>query len=367
MKFPFLRPVLPKPERWMDLLELSYEKRYFSNFGPLATKLETSLAEAYLAQNYSAIGVTSNTLGQMAVLQALDVRGKYVILPDFTFAGTLQAVLGAGGKPVICDVSPETGELCPDSLRQCLSKYDDVAVVIYVRCFGFVNDITGVKEICKSAGVQLMVDAAASLADPTDQQFGSDDGEIEVFSLHATKVFAIGEGGMIAVPDHLKDKIRRAVNFGINPDRTYGDGTNAKIDEFRSAIGLSMLNLIPELIEHRQQHAENYIELINSIPNVEMFEMPERASWSCFPILLPVGSREKSVAVFSDHGIEVKKYYWPGLMNAYRGSSLLETIGVPVSEEVQDKVLCLPVYSEPSSDYWPSLKTAAKNALKLLA
>lgn len=366
MKFPFLRPVLPEPEKWVELLSLSYEKRYFSNFGPLATKLEISLADAYLAPNYSAIGVTSNTLGQMAVLQALDVRGKYVVLPDFTFAGTLQAVLGAGGKPVICDVTPETGELCPNSLKTALSKYDDVAVVIYVRCFGFVNDVSSVKEICKSAGVQLMIDAAASLADPKDQKFGSEDGEIEVFSLHATKVFAIGEGGMIAAPNEIKDKIRRAVNFGINPDRTYGDGTNAKIDEFRSAIGLSMLDLIPTLVDFRQQHAERYIELLDEIDGVEILDMPRKASWSCFPILLSVNSREKSSAVFSDHGIEVKKYYWPGLLSAYQGSSHLETVGTPISNDIQDKVLCLPVYSEPLSDFWPNLEVSTRSALELL-
>jgi len=46
-----------------------------------------------------------------AVLTALNVRGRYVILPDFTFPATLHAVIAAGGKPLICDVSLETGEL----------------------------------------------------------------------------------------------------------------------------------------------------------------------------------------------------------------------------------------------------------------
>ena len=367
MKFPFLRPVLPRPEEWSKLLKQSYEMRYFSNFGPLATKLETSLAKAYLVPNYRSVVVTSNTLGQMAVLQALDVRGKYVILPDFTFAGTLQAVIGAGGIPLVCDVSPANGELCPKSLKAAISEYKDIAAVIYVRCFGFVNDISEIRNICAENNIQLMVDAAASLADPKDQEFGSEHNEIEVFSLHATKVFAIGEGGMIAAPKDMIDQMRRAVNFGLHSDRTYGDGTNAKLDEFRSAIGMSMLDLIPELIEHRQAHAEKYIELIQSLENVDLFDMPSRASWSCFPILLPETSREKSIAVFSDHGIEVKKYYWPGLLNAYQGSTKLVTMGVPESEKIQNRVLCLPVYSEPLTDFWPNLEPAVRKALQILA
>jgi len=301
MKFPFLRPVLPKPETWVHHLNVSFEQHYFSNFGPLATKLEAIMAEQYLSEGYKATLVTSNTLGIVSVLQALDVRGKRVIVPDFTFAGTLQSIIAAGGIPLICDVDPATSELCPNSVKSAFETYDNISTVVYVRCYGFVNDVNTFREICDDNGAQLVIDAAAALSKPGEVTFGSPSGEIEIFSLHATKVFAIGEGGMIAAPEKFSNRIRQSANFGFNPD-----------------------------------------------------DMPEYASWSCFPTLVPSHLRDKFVTLLASVGIETKKYYWPGLKNGYKGSAQYDVMETPVSERIQAEIICLPVYSEPLEEFWPS-------------
>jgi hypothetical protein len=67
MLFPFLRPALPEP--WVPYLRTSYEKRYFSNFGPLATDLATQMSDAYLNPGYGGVLCSSNTAGQPLQLQ----------------------------------------------------------------------------------------------------------------------------------------------------------------------------------------------------------------------------------------------------------------------------------------------------------
>lgn len=366
MKYPYLRPILPQPETWVPLLETSYAQRYFSNYGPLATRLEGRMTENYLIDGYSSTLVTSNTLGIQAVLNALEVYDRYVILPDFTFSGTLQAVIAAGGKPIVCDVLKETSELDPKSVKAALEKYDDVAAIMHVRCYGFVNDVTPLKKICKAHDIPLVIDAAAALSKPDEQTFGSEYGEIEIFSLHATKVFAIGEGGLIAAPDHISERIRRSVNFGFQSDRTFHDGTNAKMDEFRAAIGFGTLDLIDGIVDNRQKHAALYLELFEGNDFVELFEMPELASWSCFPILVPESNREKCITVFADQGVEVKKYYWPSLSAGYQGRAKLEIMPVDTSLSLQNSVMCLPIYSESPDDFWPGLSQAVRKSLQLL-
>jgi len=366
MKYPFLRPVLPPPDKWVPLLESSYDSRYFSNFGNLSSQFEARLAKSYFAKDYQATVVTSNTLGQQAVLQSLEVKDKYVILPDFTFAATLQAVIAAGGKPLICDVSPDTGELCPDSLRKTLAAYDDVKAVIHVRCYGFVQDISEIREICRINDIQLIVDAAAALADPADQSFGSADGEIEIFSLHATKVFAIGEGGVIAAPKEKMARIRQSVNFGFMPDRTYFDGTNAKLDEFRSAIGLCMMDMMPDLVGQRQRHAALYQDLLRKYDNVRFLPYPSGPSWSCFPVKLSGARPPNTVEIFNEAGVDIKTFYGPGCMRGYIGQTLLTTLGVTASEQLQEKIICLPVYSDLIDETWPGLAKAVETAFRAL-
>jgi hypothetical protein len=73
MLFPFLRPSLPAPEKWVYFLDLPYEHRYFSNFGPLATRLADQMRQAYLIDGYDGALWSSNTAGVVAVLHALDV------------------------------------------------------------------------------------------------------------------------------------------------------------------------------------------------------------------------------------------------------------------------------------------------------
>ncbi|MGR3733553.1 hypothetical protein [Pseudophaeobacter sp.] len=72
MLFPFLRPALPDPEKWTPYLKLPYEHWYFSNFGPLATRLADQMGNAYLTEGYGVL-CASNSAGLVIALQALDV------------------------------------------------------------------------------------------------------------------------------------------------------------------------------------------------------------------------------------------------------------------------------------------------------
>ncbi|MGR3733555.1 DegT/DnrJ/EryC1/StrS family aminotransferase [Pseudophaeobacter sp.] len=83
--------------------------------------------------------------------------------------------------------------------------------MIHVRPFGLRRDLEPTRAVCRAQGVPHMVDAAAGLGNPENApRFGSEDGELEVFSLHATKVFEIGEGGFIAAPEAILDRIKAA-------------------------------------------------------------------------------------------------------------------------------------------------------------
>ncbi|MEL6569301.1 MAG: DegT/DnrJ/EryC1/StrS family aminotransferase [Pseudomonadota bacterium] len=347
MLFPYLKPVIPPPEAWVPHLEASYKAKFFSNFGPLAVRLAEQMSETYLHPSYEGVLCSSNTAGLLAALNAIDVYGKKVILPDFTFAATPQAIFAAGATPVVCDIDPMIWELCPKSLAAALDQHPDVAAVIHVRPFGFVRDISATREICASRDLPLIVDAAAGLGKTdTDHRFGSDHGEIEVFSLHATKVFAIGEGGFVGAPPDMIAKIRRAMNFGFNRDRTYEDGLNGKIDEFRAAIGLSTIEMINGWIDVRRQHAEFYDAYFEALPQHKLIQSPGNSPWAQYPVLFDKDIDNAAIGVFADLGIEIKKYYWPGVNNAYRGRRPIEAMPLPVSESLQNRFACLPIYSD---------------------
>jgi len=368
MLFPFLKPSLPAPETWVGYLEESYRQKYFSNFGPLATRLSDRMTATYLRDGYKGVVCASNTAGLIAALQALSLAGKKVALPDFTFAATPQAVFAAGAEPVVCDIDPATWELSPESLMIAFDTHPDISCVIHVRPFGLIRDVEAIRAICRAKGVPLIVDAAAGLGAPSDQTiFGSADGEIEVFSLHATKVFAIGEGGFIAAPEVLMKKIKAAMNFGFNADRTYGEGQNAKIDEFRAAIGLAMLERMDDAVSGRRKHAEFYREVFARYPGLSVADQPGPTPWSNFPVAFDREVTSSILGIFADNGIEVKKYYWPGVLNGYKGTRKLHAMPIPISEDLQNRCVCLPIYSEFRSEMGSALEDRIEKSLGMLS
>lgn len=363
MLFPFLRPVLPRPNEWVHLLDQAYETRYFSNFGALASRLADEMTSSYLSPGYQGLLCSSNTSGVTAVLQSINIAGKKVAVPDFTFAATPHAIFAAGAIPVICDINPKTWELSPESLRSALVEHPDIAAVVHVRPFGLIRDISPVRDICVEQGLPLIVDAAAGLGAPSDGvNFGSEHGEIEVFSLHATKVFAVGEGGFIAAPSTMIQKIKATMNFGFNSDRTYCDGLNAKFDEFHAAIGLAMLQRMDSIVPKRKAHSAAYDEIFKKFHGCTTADCPGPTPWSTYPVVFDHSVSTQTIGAFANNGIEIKKYYWPGIQQGYVGNQKMFAMELTNSLDIQERCACFPVYSDFSSSMTNELRERINNS-----
>jgi len=104
-------------------------------------------------------------------------------------------------------------------------------------------------------GLAVLFDAAAA--------FGNQrlpDGIPVVFSLHATKPFGIGEGGLVTGHDHeFIGRVRRLENFGFDGGVvTLAGGSNGKLSEYHAAVGLAQLARWPALAVRRARLWERY-------------------------------------------------------------------------------------------------------------
>src|SRR6266513_6417030 len=113
-------------------------------------------------------------------------------------------------------------------------------------------------EVCRRYDVPLVIDNASGLDVketplPNERCF-------EIYSLHATKPFAIGEGGAIRSFASQTEALRRALNFGLRrgsvPSGSWG--INGKLPEVSAAIGLAALEDFDRIIAHRQATALRY-------------------------------------------------------------------------------------------------------------
>lgn len=344
-RHPFARPLVPPPDEWLGFLAPAYEHRWFANGGPVAERLERELAAYCGAADREAVLVSSATAGLTAALMGLEVRGK-VALPAFTFPATAHAVCLAGCTPVLCDVDPVTWELTPDAAAAAIAEQGCRAVV-HVRPFGLCRDVEALEAVTRAAGVPLILDSAAAfggaLADGT--RVGGQ-GDAEVFSFHATKVFAVGEGGVVLAPPATAERLRHVINFSLAPGDVTGPGLNAKLSDLSAAVGLAMLRRLDEHIEVRAC-AVGRLERVAAEAGASMGPQDCGAPpWQGLPLLLrDARARAAALATLHRSGVEGRTYYAPGLHRtaAFRAFA---PAALPVTDALAARMLCLPVYSD---------------------
>lgn len=175
----------------------AYKNGVFSNSTELQRKVSLELSKLF-GEDMEGCLASSNTAALTACLLAVGVRGRNVVISNFTFAATLDAVILAGGIPIICDIDPKSLVLDFEKTAELLaSKEYDVAAVLPTRILGFITDLSKLVEQCDAYNVPVIVDDAGSLPNRENSWKFENRALYEVFSLHATKVFGIGEGGLV--------------------------------------------------------------------------------------------------------------------------------------------------------------------------
>lgn len=352
-RFPWVRPVLPSSERIAAFLEAARAVGQFSNFGPNNLALETSIEAQYMP-GAGVSATTSCTVGLSAALLAFDVAGP-VLVPAFTFPATHDAIRGAGLQPITIDVDPKTGVISETAVETALAR-GGVGAVMAVRPYGIWSDLLPIEKACRNHGVPLVIDNASGFGvrlDTTAQYRCLN--AVEVFSLHATKPAAVGEGGIIVYPQFLHREMRAALNFGMSPGtpEKLGRGLNGKMDEVRASVARAMLIDLPGRVAQRQAMAAVLGQLaIES--GIEPFVPPGeewRLPWQCFPLMLPQGVQaavvvQKCAAV----GLQVRRYYHP-LVGASGNPR-----DFPCALALSQRMMCLPIYdgaeSLPATEMW---------------
>ncbi len=350
---PFLRPSLPRASAYAAYLNEIDENGWYSNFGPLNERFEQRALDEYFSGRGAMTTVGNCTLGLMLALSVMKrPGGKYVVMPSFTFAATALAAVWAGLTPYFVDISPDDWVAESDAIDAALAELgDDVAAVVVYNTFGNAIDLGPLAQIHQS-GVPVIIDAAPSFGAKhiNGSFFGQDFPGAVVFSLHATKPFGIGEGGLVYSADaNLIARIRSLSNFGFeSPGVSTGHGFNAKLPEVLAAVALAVLDVFPQKLQRLAYLFDLYLERMTSAGILEAGVSLQRVSGEMphqfMPILIPenldVDLIEQGMRA---GGVGVRRYFMPSC------HSQVQMEGFPhadlsVTEAVSGRVICLPLW-----------------------
>ena len=352
---PFMQPDPPRlSEHVLDLARLE-ATGIFSNYGPVNTQFEQELCDQIFGQG-DCLTVCNATIGLILCMrevigEASTAARRYALMPSFTFAAAAQAAIWCGLTPLFCDVDAETW--LPDAAREeeLLAQYaGQIAVVVPYATFGNNLDLPRYTRLSETWKVPIVVDAAASLGslDAEGKAFGSGFCWPVVFSMHATKPFSVGEGGVVYCADPQRiARLRAMGSFGFQEPRTASmPGLNSKLSEVTALLARLQLRRFPDVVQHRAALAEAYRKELGQ--GYTLQRSIDRHQMKAFESLLVpedlAAYRNEFAHSLGARGIGVGTYFSPHLAQQPYFQTNAVSGALPVTEELASRLLSLPLH-----------------------
>ena len=254
-------------ERFEKAMRGIFSRRYYTNHGPLAQLLENRLCDFIGVQH--AVCMTNATIGLMVAAKALELRSK-VIVPAFSFAGTVQSLTWAGLQPIFCDVDPRTYGMTAELVAPLIG--DDVSAILGVHPWGNACDIGELERLARLWNLRIYFDATDSFGCTYKGKRIGRFGDMEIFSFHASKILNSAEGGCACTNDDFLAKRLRNIrsSYGSGPTVPVTLTANGRMSEAQAALALLSLEDYLENRLQNQERFELYTELLGKLPGIKI-------------------------------------------------------------------------------------------------
>jgi dTDP-4-amino-4,6-dideoxygalactose transaminase len=353
MKIPLVRPAPPRLSLAVEELRALEQSGIFSNFGPVNTRFEQEMLERFFGGQGACMTVCNATIGLMlAIKEAVGEgsAGQFALMPSFTFAAAAHAAIWCGLTPLFCDIDAQTWAADPAAESAMLSRYaGKIAVVMPYATFGYPIDVDRYQRIQTQLGLPVVIDAAASLGtfDMFGRGFGTGCGASVVFSMHATKSFAVGEAGLVYSADKERiARLRIMSNFGFGEPRTATmAGLNGKLSEVNALLGRLRLADYDSITARRGALLNRYRK---ALPEMDFqLRAPGVQVHQFVPALLPSALRRQRTTIreeLANRGITTGTYFSPHLLEQPYFQKRCLAGPMPVCEDASARMISLPLF-----------------------
>jgi perosamine synthetase len=276
--------------------------------------------------------------------------GDEVLVPSFTFIATASMVNMAGGRPVFCDVDPETFLLdLTDAERKITAK---TRAISPVHLFGNPCNGDAVAEFAKKHNLTVVWDAAqAHGARFNGRDIGAFN-DFVTYSFYPTKNLFVGEGGMTCCNDPQRDDMMRHL-------RSHGQtgkyihtllGHNFRMTDVEAAIGRAQMKRLDNMLATRRRNAEIFNAGFKNIPGVT----PQKVTiggvsvWHQYCALIDKEKfgidRDTLMAQLKDKGVVTGIHYPRGLHQQPVFEDMYGKTTLPVTESLTERIIALPIH-----------------------
>lgn len=286
-------------------------------------------------------------------------------------ANSANCALYCGAAVDFVDIDLTTGLMSIPALEAKLATAERDGtlpdLVIPVHFAGKMTDMGALAALRDKYGFKILEDASHALG------ASSHDGAITggcrycdalVFSFHAVKAIATGEGGAVMTNNPaVADRCRMMRTHGITrePDKFVGDnreayyyeqqilGFNYRLTDFQAVLGRSQLARLPSFIARREELARRYAGRLRDLP--AHVPLPDsRSAWHLFVILVDErrtrsnADRDTVFRTLRANQIGANVHYLAVHLHPYYRARGFREGMFPASEEFARRAISLPLH-----------------------
>lgn len=300
----------------------------------------------------SANGSTALHLAYMTFLKP----GDEVLVPSFTFIATASMVVMAGGKPIFCDVDPETFLIdLNDAERKITPK---TRAISPVHLFGNPCDTNAVKAFADKHGLKVVWDSAQAHGATFDGMDVGSFADFVCYSFYPTKNLFTGEGGMTLCGDQKQaDAMRLLKSHGQSGKYIHTMiGHNFRMTDVEAAIGREQLKRLDTMLAARRRNARIMNDGLARISGITPQKVTAGgvSAWHQYCALIDrkkLGiDRDTLMARLKDKGVMTGVHYPRGLHQQPIFEEMYGKQNLPVTESLSERIMALPVHHGLSVD-----------------
>lgn len=269
-------------------------------------------------------------------------NGDEVIVPSNTYIASILAISKAGLTPVLAEPSIDDYLIDVKGIEAKITS--KTKAILPVHLYGQLCDMQAINALAAKYGLKVIEDSAQSHGAYQDGKRSGNLGDASGFSFYPGKnLGALGDGGAITTnDDQLAATLHALGNYGS--EKKYYNmfkGTNSRLDELQAAFLSIKLKHLDKENTRRKEIATYYLSQINNkkivLPKVVN---PEGHVWHLFVVRCK--ERQRLQEYLTEKGVQTVIHY-PVPPHKQKAYSELSQFNFPVSEEIHETVLSLPI------------------------
>jgi perosamine synthetase len=313
--YPISKPTITSLE--IDSVMDAVSSGWVSSIGPYIDEFESGMAK--ICQTKHSVSTSNGTTGLFLALKSLGIGdGDEVIVPDFSFIATANAVRHTGATPIFVDIDPVSLCIAPSNIERSITK--NTKAIMPVHIYGHPAPMHEIMDIASKHGLYVVEDCAeAHGAKVMGRPVGSW-GDMGVFSFYGNKIITTGEGGVIVTSnDSLAVKLKYMRDHAMSKSVKYWHteiGYNFRLTNIQAALGVAQLKRLDLILNKKKQIYEWYK---NELGNVKGISLNRSESWAApvyWMICLEINGasieqRNDVITKLGEMGVETRPYFYP--------------------------------------------------------